>query len=168
MYQSSDSATRNRATDRPGDCSPFALGLLTRRAHRHASNALVAALRPHGLELRHFAVLLVLADRGPTLQRDMPTLTGWDKARIGRVVAGLEKAGLVKRVTVLTDRRAWLLEATSLGLAVFDEVHVGAQGIADRLVAHLKPGEPELLMDLLTRYTYPDGDPGLGRGIAIG
>jgi hypothetical protein len=41
-------------------------------------------------------------------------------------------------------------------LETFDEIHVAARGIADALVAHLKPGEPEQLMDLLTRFTYPD------------
>ena len=51
------------------------------------------------------------------------------------------------------------MEITTLGLEVFDDVHVNALSIADDLVAHLKSGEPELLMELLTRYIYPDGVP---------
>jgi MarR family transcriptional regulator, lower aerobic nicotinate degradation pathway regulator len=47
------------------------LGLLLRRAHNRAATELVAVIRPHGLELRHFAMLIVLVDRGPTLQRDL-------------------------------------------------------------------------------------------------
>ena len=39
-----------RATDSPGDVSPFALGLLMRRAHDRAASALVQALRPLGLD----------------------------------------------------------------------------------------------------------------------
>ena len=58
-------SVRNRATNRPGDSSPFAMGLLFRRAHHRASSALVEAMRPYGLELRHFAVLIVLSDQGP-------------------------------------------------------------------------------------------------------
>ena len=48
-----------RATDRVGDPSPFALGLALRRAHGHAAGVMSEALRPLGIELRHFAVLLV-------------------------------------------------------------------------------------------------------------
>ncbi|MEU9450804.1 MarR family transcriptional regulator, partial [Streptomyces sp. NPDC048277] len=54
----------SRATDRPGDASPFALALLLRRAHWRAAAVMAEALRPLGIELRHFAVLLVLVDRG--------------------------------------------------------------------------------------------------------
>ena len=58
------SRTSARATDRPGDPSPFALGLLLRRAHWRAAAVMAEALRPLGIELRHFAVLLVLANLG--------------------------------------------------------------------------------------------------------
>ncbi|MGW3445372.1 MarR family transcriptional regulator, partial [Streptomyces sp. NPDC001076] len=49
----------SRATDRPGDASPFALGLLLRRAHWRVAGVMTETLRPLGIELRHFAVLLV-------------------------------------------------------------------------------------------------------------
>jgi MarR family transcriptional regulator, lower aerobic nicotinate degradation pathway regulator len=149
----------SRATNRPGDTSPFAMGLLFRRAHQRASSALAAAMRPYGLDLRHFAILIVLSDQGPTLQRDLVDKTGFDKAAIGRSVDDLENAGLVTRVGVPGDRRVWMVEITNQGLEVFDDVHVNALSIADDLVAHLNPGEPELLADLLTRYIYPDGVP---------
>ncbi|MGW4979305.1 MarR family transcriptional regulator, partial [Streptomyces mirabilis] len=47
----------SRATDRPGDASPFALALLLRRAHWRVAGVMAEALRPLGIELRHFAVL---------------------------------------------------------------------------------------------------------------
>jgi MarR family transcriptional regulator, lower aerobic nicotinate degradation pathway regulator len=145
-----------RATDRPGDSSPFAMGLLLRRAHSRAATELVAAMRPFGLELRHFAMLIVLADRGPTLQRDLVVATGFDKVAVGRAVDDLEAAKLVIREGVEGDRRVWMVTITEHGLEIFDEVHRAAQPIADSLIAHLKPGEFEQLMDLLTRYTYPE------------
>ncbi len=146
----------NRATDRPGDSSPFAMGLLLRRAHNRATSELVAAMRPFGLELRHFAMLIVLADRGPTLQRDLVEATGFDKAAVGRAIDDLQTQGLVIREGVEGDRRVWMVAITEHGLETFDEVHRAAQPIAESLVAHLKPGEAEQLMDLLTRYTYPE------------
>jgi MarR family transcriptional regulator, lower aerobic nicotinate degradation pathway regulator len=149
-------STSNRATDRPGDSSPFALGLLLRRAHNRAATELVVAMRPYGLELRHFAMLIVLVNRGPTLQRDLVTATGFDKAAVGRAIDDLQADGLVTREGVQGDRRVWLVAITDHGLETFDEVHRDAQAISDGLVAHLKPGELEQLMDLLTRYTYPE------------
>ncbi|WP_405866082.1 MULTISPECIES: MarR family winged helix-turn-helix transcriptional regulator [unclassified Streptomyces] len=151
--------TASRATDRPGDESPFALGLLLRRAHWRAATVMSEALRPLGIELRHFAVLIVLVDRGPTVQRDLAAATGSDKAGIMRVVDDLEGKGLAVRKSVPGDRRVRAVEITPRGLELFDAAHVAAEPLAERLVAELGPGEPEKLTDLLTRFTHPaDGE----------
>jgi MarR family transcriptional regulator, lower aerobic nicotinate degradation pathway regulator len=151
--------TASRATDRPGDASPFALGLLLRQAHWRAAAVMTEALRPLGIELRHFAVLIVLVDRGATVQRDLAAATGSDKAGIMRVVDDLERMGLVVRKTVPGDRRARAVEITPQGVELFDAAHVAAEPLAERLVTQLGPGESERLRDLLTRFTYlPDGE----------
>ena len=93
-------ASPARATDRPGDPSPFALGLLLRRAHWRAAAVMTEALRPLGIELRHFAVLIVLVNRGSTEQRDLVEATGSDKAGIMRIVDDLERKGLAVRKPV--------------------------------------------------------------------
>ena len=134
--------TTSRATDRPGDTSPFALGLLLRRAHWHAATVMAEALRPLGIELRHFAVLIVLVDRGATVQRDLAAPAGTDKAGIMRVVDDLERMGLAIRKTVAGDRRARAVEITPQGLELFDAAHVAAEPLVERLVAELGPSEP--------------------------
>ncbi|MFJ2399383.1 MarR family winged helix-turn-helix transcriptional regulator [Streptomyces sp. NPDC087843] len=148
--------TPARATDRPGDASPFALGLLLRRAHRRAASVMAEALRPLGIELRHFGVLILLADRGPTVQRDLVQATGSDKAGIMRVVDDLESKGLAVRKAVPGDRRVRVVEITRKGLELFDQAHAAAEPLAAQLVAHLGEGEPEQLTDLLNRFTHPD------------
>lgn len=154
-----DQATASRATDRPGDTSPFALGLLLRRAHWRAAAVMGEALRPFGIELRHFAVLIVLVNRGPTVQRDLAAATGSDKAGIMRVVDDLERKGLAVRKAVPGDRRVRAVEITPQGLELFDAAHVAAEPLAERLAAELGPGEPERLTDLLTRLAHPaDGE----------
>ncbi|MET8157759.1 MarR family transcriptional regulator [Sphaerisporangium sp. NPDC005289] len=150
--------TAPRATGRPGDASPFALGLVLRRAHWRAAVAATEALRPLGIELRHFAVLLVLVDHGPTLQKDLVTATGSDKAGIMRVVDDLEQRGLAVRKTVPGDRRVRAVEITPQGLELFDAAHVAAQSLTERLVAELTPEEADQLKHLLTRIAYPGGD----------
>ncbi|WP_405568659.1 MarR family winged helix-turn-helix transcriptional regulator [Streptomyces phaeochromogenes] len=151
--------TTSRATDRPGDASPFALGLLLRQAHWRAAAVMSEALRPLGIELRHFAVLIVLVDRGPTVQRDLAAATGTDKAGIMRVVDDLERKGLAVRKSVPGDRRVRAVEITPQGVELFDAAHAGAEPLAESLVTDLAPGERELLTDLLTRFAYPaDGE----------
>jgi MarR family transcriptional regulator, lower aerobic nicotinate degradation pathway regulator len=142
-----------RATDRRGDASPFALGLLLRRAHWRAAAVMSEALRPLGIELRHFAVLLVLVNRGPTEQRDLVEATGSDKAGIMRVVDDLERKGLAVRKSVPGDRRVRAVEITPKGLDLFDAAHVAAEPLAERLISVMGPGEAEQLNDLLTRFT---------------
>ncbi|PSM44485.1 MarR family transcriptional regulator [Streptomyces dioscori] len=148
--------TTARVTDRPGDASPFALGLLLRRAHWRAAAVMEEALRPLGIELRHFAVLIVLVDRGPTVQRDLVAATGSDKAGIMRVVDDLERKGLAVRRTVPGDRRVRAVEITPQGVELFDAAHVSAEPLSARLVTDLGPGESERLMDLLTRFAHPE------------
>ncbi|MFF4354082.1 MarR family winged helix-turn-helix transcriptional regulator [Streptomyces sp. NPDC001530] len=146
-----------RATDRPGDASPFALGLLLRRAHWRAASVMTEALRPLGIELRHYGVLIVLVDRGPTVQRDLATAAGSDKAGIMRVVDDLERKGLAVRKAVPGDRRVRAVEITPQGVELIDAAHVAAEPLVERLVAELGTGEPEQLTDLLTRFSYPAG-----------
>lgn len=151
--------TASRATGRPGDSSPFALGLLLRRAHWRAATVMTEALRPLGVELRHFAVLIALVDRGPTVQRDLATATGADKAGIMRIVDDLERQGLAVRKPVPGDRRVREVEITAQGVELFHAAHVAAEPLAQRLVAELAPGEPDQLFDLLTRFTHSsDGE----------
>jgi DNA-binding MarR family transcriptional regulator len=149
------SASSSRATDRPGDASPFAVGLLLRRAHDHAAGVLVEALRPLGLELRHFAVLIELHRAGATSQRDLGAAIGMDKAMIVRVVDDLERSGLAVRKPVPGDRRVREVEITDRGVEVFDAAHENGAALFEQLRAPLEPGEYDQLMDLLIRFTYP-------------
>jgi DNA-binding MarR family transcriptional regulator len=147
--------TQQRATDRPGDVSPFRLGLLLRRAHDRAASALAAAVRPQGIELRHFAVLIELANHSPRSQKDLAALVGSDKASIVRVIDDLEELGYAVRRPFPGDRRVRAIELTEAGLKAFDAAHSPARDIAADLHSHMQPGEEEQLMQLLTRYTYP-------------
>ena len=150
------SLVTNRATDRPGDTSAFALGLVLRRAHDRAATAMVEALRPLGLELRHFAALIALMTHGPMSQRALVNTVGSDKATIVRVVDDLERAGIVTRRPLPGDRRVHTVTPTEHGIAVFDTAHRNAAAILDRLVGHLAPGEAARLLDLLTRFAYAE------------
>jgi DNA-binding MarR family transcriptional regulator len=147
-----------RATNTPRDSSPFALGLLMRKAHSRAANELVAAVRPVGLELRHFAVMIELAKQSPQSQKELGERVGRDTAGMVRVIDDLESLGYAERRPHPGDRRIRAIALTSQGLEAFDAAHRTAQPIARGLVAQLKPAEVNQLMDLLIRFTYPADD----------
>ncbi|RPK32126.1 HTH-type transcriptional repressor NicR [Streptomyces sp. ADI93-02] len=116
------------------------------------------ALRPLGIELRHFSVLIVLVDRGATVQRDLSAATGLDKAGIMRVVDDLEHRGLAARRPVPGDRRARAVEISPQGLDLFHAAHVAAEPLAEQLVADLETDEAEQLTDILTRLIRSAGN----------
>ncbi|MFC9241790.1 MarR family winged helix-turn-helix transcriptional regulator [Streptomyces decoyicus] len=132
--------------------------MLLRRAHWRAAAVMGEALRPLGVELRHFAVLIELVNHGPTVQRDLVAATGSDKAGIMRIVDDLERKGLAVRKAVPGDRRVRAVEITPQGLELFDAAHVAAGPQAELLVAELGPGESEQLTALLTRLAHPADD----------
>jgi DNA-binding MarR family transcriptional regulator len=140
----------------PGEESPFAIGLILRRAHDRAAASLVKALRPQGLELRHFAVLIALSTNGPTSQRDLVAHSGSDKASMVRVIDNLEAARLVERLPYPGDRRIHMIGMTPKGRSTFEAVHVAAEDIPHQLFEHMKPGHEQELMSLLTEFAYPD------------
>jgi DNA-binding MarR family transcriptional regulator len=141
-----------RGTDRAGDPSPFVLGLLLRKVHSRVAAVMAEVLRPLGIELRHFAVLIVLVDRGATEQRDLVEATGSDKAGIMRVVDDLERKGLAKRKSVPGDRRVRSVEISPKGLELFDAAHVAARRLTERLASVLGRDETGQLTELLTQF----------------
>lgn len=73
-----------------------------------------------------------------------------------RVVDDLERKGLAVRKAVPGDRRARAVEITPAGLALFDEIHVAARPLSDRLGSVLEPGERDQLEALLTKLAHSD------------
>jgi DNA-binding MarR family transcriptional regulator len=141
------------ATDRPGDGSAFALGLLLRRAHDRVAAELLGVLRPLGLEFRHFIVLVALHTGGPMSQRALAGAVGGDKATMVRVVDDLERAGLVTRDPRPGDRRVHTITPTPAGTTLFDTAHQHAGPVAAHLAEGL--GDVRLLLNLLTRLAFP-------------
>src|ERR1700755_2175554 len=92
-------AVRDSTNPSPEDSSPFALGLLLRRAHDQVAGVMDGALRPLGLERRHLIVLMRLAD-GPRTQRQLVDQTRHDKASMVRIVDDLEKLRFASRQAV--------------------------------------------------------------------
>ncbi|MFF4121220.1 MarR family winged helix-turn-helix transcriptional regulator [Streptomyces sp. NPDC001714] len=136
---------------------PARIGPLLRLAQRRAARTFAEALRPLGIEGRHYGVLLNLATHGPLSQRRLIELTGSDKSAMVRTVDDLEARGLAVRRPSPSDRRAYAVELTDQGRAAF----VRASGISDEvgalLLGCLEDGDQELLCALLERFIAAQG-----------
>lgn len=116
----------------------------------------MGALRPLGLETRHFAVLIALSSGGPMSQQALVDATGSDRATMVRVIDDLQRDNAVTRASQPGDRRVRIIELTEHGASLFDRAHLNAGALIDALVSHLGPDEPEQLIGLLTRFAHPD------------
>jgi DNA-binding MarR family transcriptional regulator len=115
-------------------------GLFLRRAERlHADLRLDRA----GLDLERAAYLLlgrIVAD-GPARVSTLADDLALDLSTVSRQVAALEAAGLVGRTTEASDRRASVIAATDLGVAVFDRNRTIWLGTLRELLADWTPAE---------------------------
>lgn len=133
----------------------FALGQLLRRAHLQASAALLRAVRPLGLELRHVAALIELA-AGPQNQRQLALASDMDKATLVRVTDDLEQTGLATRQPHPIDRRSHLVSLTPAGHTMLTQLREVARETFTGLTASMTPARAELLLELLTEIGPSD------------
>ncbi|GIF52093.1 hypothetical protein Afe04nite_66320 [Asanoa ferruginea] len=139
--------------DNPQEGSPFAMGLLLRRAHDRVAAAVDVALAPFGIERRHLVVLMLLHAAGPLSQRDLVIQTNHDKASIVRIVDDLERLDLATRQLVQGDRRLRAVTLTDHGREIFAAAYQAARPAEAGVTAALSPGETRQLQTLLRKIT---------------
>jgi DNA-binding MarR family transcriptional regulator len=81
-----------------------------------------ATLRPYDLGSTQWYVLWQLANKGPTVQRDLVRVLDIERATLSGVVATLVRKGLVRQVAGDKDQRQRLLQLTEVGRKLWDEL----------------------------------------------
>lgn len=120
------------------------------------SNTVSAALagayaRRFGLTIPQWRVVAVLA-RSPGLSAAaVAERTAMDKVAVSRAVAGLARAGRIRRLLAASDRRRSVLTLTARGLAVYRRIVPLALAYERRLLAELNDGERAQFEALLGR-----------------
>jgi MarR family transcriptional regulator, lower aerobic nicotinate degradation pathway regulator len=104
-------------------------GFLLRLAHQWTRRAFNDALRPLGIEARHFGVLSAIAEHGALSQKRFVEWLGLDKSVVVLIVDELERLRLAQRQRDPDDRRAHAVQITQEGRTCLR----AAQGIAERL-----------------------------------
>lgn len=134
------------------DDASFLLARATAIALGRASRALAE----HGLKVRSYAVLALVAGELKPTQREVADLLRLDPSQVVALVDELERAGLVERVTDATDRRANLVVATVAGRNVALAAKASLRAVDDRMYGSLGPQERQHLALLLTRVAFED------------
>jgi DNA-binding MarR family transcriptional regulator len=104
-----------------------------------------------GLSVPEWRVMAVLGDSGPLTQRDLTRLTVMDKVAVNRACKVLEDRGLASRRPNAQDGRSHLLELTSAGTRMHDEIMPLALEMQRRLFARFAPEEVAHFRQLLDR-----------------
>jgi DNA-binding MarR family transcriptional regulator len=129
----------------------YEIGFLLRRAHVRAAHAFTAALKPLGIEPKHFAALQELA-REPHSQRGLAGLTANDKSAMVRIVDDLETAGLVTREVSAKDRRMQVITLTKKGNDTLQTAQDTARRVITDLWGHMPADHQQQLITLLREF----------------
>ncbi|WP_395104494.1 MarR family winged helix-turn-helix transcriptional regulator [Actinomadura sp. SCN-SB] len=136
------------------------LGMLLARAHNTSRGAMNRALRPLGIDVRGYTMLLTLRTYGPSSQRRLIDMTGIDKSTMVRLIDELEHAGLVRRERTPQDRRAYSVTPTPEGERVLAEAREIAADVGERIFGRFRPDERDQLAALLRRLVEPPAPAG--------
>lgn len=127
------------------------LGMLLAAAHTRSRERMNEGLRPLGIDVRQFAVLIALSMYGPVSQRDLIAHTGIDKSTMVRLVDELENGELVSRERVPHDRRAYAVVLTPRGERTLAEARQTADRVGGDIFGPLTGTERDHFIDLLRR-----------------
>jgi len=94
------------------------LGYLLKHAQQRLALMNSAALKPHGIDGRELAILLVLADHEQQSQQQAAGALGIDRTTMVAFLDTLERKRLVTRRAHADDRRKNVVELTEIGREV--------------------------------------------------
>ncbi len=127
-------------------CLSESLAWLLKQAHYALARELAAALEPLGIAPRGHAVLAA-AMTGAHTQKQLGDLVGLDKTTMVVTLDELEHAGLARRVSSPSDRRARVVEVTDAGARKVSEANRVAKRVQSDVLASLGDTTAEALLD---------------------
>jgi DNA-binding MarR family transcriptional regulator len=132
------------------------LSFLLARANALSLAAGNAALAPHGLKARSYAVLALAGGGGRPSQRELAAFLRLDPSQVVALVDDLQRRGLVERQPDPADRRANVVLATDAGRALHASALESARAAERALHVALDDAERTQLAALLRRIAFVD------------
>lgn len=108
-------------------------------------------LNIHGLGLSDFIILYLLKNSPNSQCRriDLADRMGITASGITRLLAPMEKIGLVDRKSNTRDARVSYAVLTKVGERIFEEAKITAEEVAEEIFSSLKKKNHSILMDVL-------------------
>lgn len=135
------------------------LGYLVNRAARLMAHQLAEELRPAGVGIGQWAVLMFLWERDGRSQAELSRVVAIEPPTMVRTIDRMVRDGLVRRVPDPDDGRISRISLTERGRALRDELVPRAVAVNQANLDRLSPAEGRTLRRLLSRLTRaPDAD----------
>jgi DNA-binding MarR family transcriptional regulator len=128
-------------------------GFMIRRVHQIAVSLFLEETGKLGVTNRQYGILFVLKHRPDIDQISVANLLGLDRSTTGMVLKKLEADGLVARSIDTRDRRRHSLRLTAPGKRLLSQLAKPAQRAQARVLSAFTPGEQELFLELLGKFT---------------
>ncbi|WP_028293596.1 MarR family winged helix-turn-helix transcriptional regulator [Oceanobacter kriegii] len=152
------------ASDNPSDTLDFGMlhqliGYRLRRTQMVFFNSFADACNDLGISPGLFGVLTLVKENPGRTQTAIAQALGNDRSAMVAAVDKLEKLELVERRPSRTDRRSYALYLTDNGESFYERLRQRVLQHEGELEKVLRPGEKELLLDMLARLCAArDGD----------
>jgi DNA-binding MarR family transcriptional regulator len=127
------------------------LGYLVNRAARLMAHELAEALRPSGVGIGQWAVLLILWARDGAAQAELARHVAIEPPTLVRTIDRMVRDGLVTRAADPTDRRVSRIHLTARGRSLRDDLVPKAVAVNAATLARLTPSEGRTLRRLLNK-----------------
>lgn len=121
------------------------------RVYGRLTEAVTRVVKPHGLSLPHFEVLLTLKAGEGISQQDLSERLLVTKGNTCVIVQKMEAAGLIERHSDPADQRFHRLYLTNVGRQTLAKIWPEHSAVHERAIKGLTRGEQKTLYDLMTK-----------------
>jgi DNA-binding MarR family transcriptional regulator len=132
------------------------LGYLVNRAARAMAQQLAAELRPTGVGIGQWAVLLFLWAGDGVTQAELARVVAIEPPTLARTLDRMVRDGLVERRPDPRDARVSRVHLTTRGRSLRGRLLPKAAAVNRRTLARMTADEARILRDLLSRIAEPD------------
>lgn len=108
-----------------------------------------------------WSVMLILEGEGPLTPSRLADLTLRDRPAVSRLLAKLDKKGLVSRAIGTADRRSQVIQMTDTGRAAFETWRQALMPVIRRSMADVSTAEIDVIVRVLARMSRNLDDFGL-------
>ena len=136
------------------------LGYLVNRVARSIAHQLAEEIRPAGVAIGQWAVLMFLWARDGMSQADLSRLVAIEPPTMVRTIDRMVRDGLVTRIADPGDGRVSRIHLTDHGRSLRDELVPKAVAVNARTLERLSTGEGRTLQRLLVKLLEETGDSG--------